>query len=70
VSRRYLNVLSDGTMRLALTMEEERIQKLVYMREKEGLGERRSVLSQLSGGQWRRVALSVDLAYAQLARRR
>ena len=48
----------------------DRVIKSVYIRSKIDGNYRERSLSQLSGGQWRRVSLSLDLAFAELVRRR
>lgn len=47
----------------------ERILKNVLVRSADGSLRERG-LSQLSGGQWRRVSMALDLAFAEVVRRR
>jgi hypothetical protein len=68
---RYLQVLAEGGIQLSLRSDAdtEKIVKSVYARV--GLGPfRERSLSQLSGGQWRRVSLALDLAFADFVRDR
>lgn len=66
---RYLDVLSDGALQLHLSMDGERVVKRATARAADGTFRDRS-LSQLSGGQWRRSSLALELAFAELARQR
>lgn len=66
---RYLNALSDGALQLRLSMDGDRVVKRASARAADG-GFRDRSLSQLSGGQWRRASLSLELAFVELARQR
>lgn len=66
---RYLGVLSDGALQLHLSMDGDRVVKRAGTRASDG-GFRDRSLSQLSGGQWRRTSLALELAFAELARQR
>ena len=73
----YLYILADSGINISLQdenkangMEDDKIIKQVYVRSKGDGSYRERALSQLSGGQWRRVALGMDLAFAELVRRR
>eukprot|EP01032_Pedospumella_encystans_P021500 gene21500-24387_t len=74
ITNAYLMVLAEGGIQLALQgdgEDEDRIVKSVWVRSKESDGEyRERSLAQLSGGQWRRVSLALDFAFAELIRRR
>lgn len=66
-------ILADGGIQLSLQGDLEdadRIVKSVLIRSKIDSKYRERTLSQLSGGQWRRVSLALDLAFAELIRRR
>ncbi|CAM9902941.1 unnamed protein product [Chrysoparadoxa australica] len=65
----YLDQLSDGGLSLSLSMEGDRIAKKIKVRASDGMLAERS-LAQLSGGQWRRTSLAVELAFAELTRQR
>lgn len=67
--RRYLDALSDGALQLRLSMDGDRVVKRASARAADG-GFRDRSLSQLSGGQWRRASLSLELAFVELARQR
>lgn len=71
IANLYLEVLADGGIQLRLTEDEEgdKIVKGVVIRGADGEFRERG-LSQLSGGQWRRVSLALDLAFAEVIRRR
>ncbi|CBJ48405.1 DNA double-strand break repair rad50 ATPase [Ectocarpus siliculosus] len=66
---RYLDALSDGALQLHLPMEGDRVVKRASVRAADGRFRDRS-LSQLSGGQWRRASLALELAFIELARQR
>ena len=79
ITNSYLTVLAEGGIQLALQSDaedDERIVKSVWIRstgleDGTGSGEyRERNLSQLSGGQWRRVSLALDFAFSELIRRR
>lgn len=74
ITNAYLMVLAEGGIQLALQgdgADEDRIVKTVWVRSKDSQGEyRERNLAQLSGGQWRRVSLALDFAFAELIRRR
>ncbi|KAG5184331.1 hypothetical protein JKP88DRAFT_262844 [Tribonema minus] len=65
----FLDALSDGGLQLSLNLDGERVIKRAEVIGSDGQRRERS-LSQLSGGQWRRVSLSLELAFAELARQR
>ena len=67
----YAGELSDGRLQLRLDFDEQlkSIRKSVRLRRSDGSLAARSI-SQLSGGEWRRVALALSLAFADLARMR
>ncbi|CAN0579089.1 unnamed protein product, partial [Laminaria digitata] len=67
--RRYLDALSDGALLLRLSMDGDRVVKRASTRAADG-GFRDRSLSQLSGGQWRRASLALELAFVELARQR
>lgn len=67
--KRYLDALSDGALQLRLSMDGDRVVKRACARAADG-GFRDRSLSQLSGGQWRRASLSLELAFVELARQR
>lgn len=74
ITNAYLMVLAEGGIQLALQgdgEDEDRIVKSVWVRSRDSQGEyRERNLAQLSGGQWRRVSLALDFAFAELIRRR
>jgi DNA repair exonuclease SbcCD ATPase subunit len=74
ITNSYLEILAEGGIQLALqnTSEgEDKIVKSVWVRSRDTGGEyRERALAQLSGGQWRRVSLALDFAFAELIRRR
>lgn len=72
LANNYLLILSDGGIRLQLKsdVEQERVLKTVLMRSLADGQWRERGLAQLSGGQWRRVSLALDLAFTELVRRR
>lgn len=61
--------MSDGALVLRLSMDGDRVVKRAGARAADG-GFRDRSLSQLSGGQWRRASLALELAFAELARQR
>ena len=71
IANAYLDVLADGGIRLALQNEQDtdRVIKSVSVKSGSGTYNERS-LSQLSGGQWRRVSMALDFAFVELIRRR
>lgn len=79
VCNSYLLVLSEGGIQITLQggtraaggtySDVDKVVKSVLIRGSDGHYRERG-LSQLSGGQWRRVSLSLDLAFAECARRR
>eukprot|EP01041_Mallomonas_annulata_P000109 gene109-157_t len=71
IANSYLNVLSDGGIKLVLDGDNDadKIVKSVVIRSADGSFRERG-LSQLSGGQWRRVSMSLDFAFAEMIRRR
>ncbi len=72
IANSYLTVLAEGGIQLKLQGEgdsSDKIMKSVYVRAADGEWKERG-LSQLSGGQWRRVSMSLDLAFAEVVRRR
>ncbi|EOD05356.1 hypothetical protein EMIHUDRAFT_199030 [Emiliania huxleyi CCMP1516] len=68
---RYSGMLSGGAMRLELGFDAKRgaIRKQVVLTRADGSETSRSV-SQLSGGEWRRLALALSLAFADFSRGR
>lgn len=68
-AHRYLHALSDGALLLHLSIEGDRVVKRASVRAADGSFRDRS-LSQLSGGQWRRASLALELAFAELTRQR
>ena len=75
IANSYLQVLADGGVQLTLQSQgdddqmADRIVKAVWVRAADGSMRERG-LSQLSGGQWRRVSMALDLAFAEIIRRR
>jgi DNA repair exonuclease SbcCD ATPase subunit len=71
IANAYLQVLAEGGVQLTLQGDEDadRIVKTVWVRAADGAMRERG-LSQLSGGQWRRVSMALDLAFAEIIRRR
>lgn len=71
IANAYLAILADGGIQLALQGDEDadKIVKSVLVRAANGELRERG-LSQLSGGQWRRVSMALDLAFAEVVRRR
>ena len=71
IANSYLDVLADGGIRLALQGDDDgdRIIKTVSIRTADGQYMERG-LSQLSGGQWRRVSMALDFAFAEVIRRK
>lgn len=69
LANHFLTVLSEGGLRLGLSLEGERISKEVKVRGGDGVFHDRT-LSHLSGGQWRRASLAALLAFRELSRLR
>lgn len=71
IANRYLTILAEGGIQLSLQGEwdTEKIIKRVLVRAADGELRERG-LAQLSGGQWRRVSMSLDLAFAEVVRRK
>ena len=69
-ARRYLDAFTDGTLdlSLALDVENDRIVKRVAVSDGGELRDR--ALSQLSGGQWRRVSLALSFGFSDLLQQR
>ena len=67
----YAAKLSDGRMQLSLAFDDKlrSIRKLVRVRRRDGSFVERSV-SQLSGGEWRRIGLALSLAFADFLAQR
>ena len=81
ITNAYLSVLTEGGMQITLQSDgeegEDKIIKTIHMRSSASLvdgsgiaGYRVRALSQLSGGQWRRASLALDLAFVEMVRRR
>jgi len=69
LANRFLAVLSEGGLRLGLSLDGEKIAKEVKVRGGDGVFHDRS-LSHLSGGQWRRASLAALMAFRELSRLR
>ena len=71
ISNSYLEVLAEGGIQLSLQsdLEADKIVKSVMIRASDGKYRERA-LSQLSGGQWRRVSMALDFAFAEIIRRK
>ena len=71
IANSYLSILADGGIQLSLHSDEDadKIVKSVLIRASDGKYHERA-LSQLSGGQWRRVSMSLDFAFAEVVRRK
>ena len=71
IANEYLNILAVGGIQLSLQgdLNADRIVKSVSIRYADGAYKERA-LSQLSGGQWRRVSMASDFAFAEIIRRR
>lgn len=71
IANSYLLVLAEGGVQLTLQGDDDadKIVKAVWVRSADGTMRERG-LSQLSGGQWRRVSMALDLAFAEIIRRR
>ena len=71
IANEYLNILAEGGIQLSLQgdLDADRIVKSVSIRYADGTYKERA-LSQLSGGQWRRVSMALDFAFAEIIRRR
>jgi DNA repair exonuclease SbcCD ATPase subunit len=67
-----LCLLTDGgvSLKLQSDAEQEKVIKTVLFKHPVDGQWRERALSQLSGGQWRRVSLALDLAFTELVRRR
>lgn len=74
IANSYLEVLAAGGIHLSLFDESEdyteKIMKSVWIRGNADGKLKERGLSQLSGGQWRRVSMALDLAFAELVRRK
>lgn len=69
VSNFYLNQLSEGAMKLQLSLDSsDRILKRAFVLVSKGQFKERPLAS-LSGGQWRRCSLALSLGFADLATR-
>lgn len=60
---------SSSTTSSASALGSEKIVKSVFVRTADGRFQERG-LAQLSGGQWRRVSMALDLAFTEVVRRR
>lgn len=70
LSQRYLDDLSDGSLRLQLSLDAgDRVTRRALVRLADGDYKERS-LSSLSGGQWRRCSLALTLGFAHWVSRR
>ena len=69
IAHGYLLHLSGGALALRIDLEGEKIRRRVLVRLSDGTFTERA-LGQLSGGQWRRAALALSLAFTELAKRR
>lgn len=69
LANRFLAILSEGGLRLGLSLDGEKIMKEVKVRGGDGVFLDRS-LSHLSGGQWRRASLAALMAFRELSRLR
>ena len=66
LSQNYLDLLSDDTLRLELALESgDRISRTAYIRSPDGNWIERP-LSSLSGGQWRRCSLALNMGFTDL----
>jgi DNA repair exonuclease SbcCD ATPase subunit len=66
----YLDNLSEGAQRLQLCLDAgDRISRRAYVRGENGMYKERA-LAALSGGQWRRCSLSLNLAFADIVAHR
>jgi DNA repair exonuclease SbcCD ATPase subunit len=72
IANLYLLILAEGGIQLTLQSSDtdDKIMKSVFIRSAADGEYRERALSQLSGGQWRRVSLSLDFAFTELIRRR
>jgi len=69
-SQRYLDELSDGSQKLDLELDAgERIVRRAFVQNFDGSFVERP-LSSLSGGQWRRCSIAMNLGFADLVARR
>lgn len=70
ITQEYLDELSDGSLRLHLSISAgDRITRRAMVREPDGTF-RESSLASLSGGQWRRCSLALTLGFADWVSRR
>ena len=66
----YLNDFSDGSQRLELSLDAgDRVSRRAFVRDTDGDYKERALAS-LSGGQWRRCSLSLNLGFADLVYKR
>lgn len=72
IANNYLLVLAEGGIQIALSSDTDadKIIKTILIRSPTDGEYRERALSQLSGGQWRRVSLALDFAFTELIRRR
>jgi len=70
LTQSYLDDFSDGVQRLELSLgDDDRISRRAFVREADGEFRQRPLAS-LSGGQWRRCALALNLGFSDLLCRR
>lgn len=70
LTQSFLDDFSDGTQKLSLSLDAgDRISRRAYVRSPDGAYHERPLAS-LSGGQWRRCSLALNLGYADLVARR
>ncbi len=69
LANRFLALLSEGGLRLGLSLDGEKIAKEVKVRGADGVFHDRS-LAHLSGGQWRRASIAALMAFRELSRLR
>ena len=66
----YLNDFSDGSQRLEMKLDMgDRISRRAFVRDADG-GFRERAMASLSGGQWRRCSLALNLGFSDLVARR
>ncbi|GKY91347.1 hypothetical protein MPSEU_000106900 [Mayamaea pseudoterrestris] len=66
----YLNDFSDGSQKLEMTLDMgDRISRRAFVRDADG-NYRERALASLSGGQWRRCSLALNLGFSDLVARR
>lgn len=72
IANTYLSLLAQGGIQITLQsdLDVDKIVKVIHIRSVSDGEYRERGLSQLSGGQWRRVSLALDLAFTELVRRR